>query len=64
MRVVTQIADNRIGKSIEQQGNQKRQTHQWRVHTHYLRVENQQEIIEAIVLHPECNGTEAVSKLG
>ena len=62
--VVRNLADQRVGNGVEDHGDHDHQTHHVGRHADDLIVEDQQQVGEALVLHPEGDGAEAVEQLG
>ena len=62
--VVRYLADDGVEEGVEDHGDHDRQADQRRAQAHHLIVEQQQQIAEAVVLHPEGHRAEAVEELG
>lgn len=64
MGVIAKIPDQRIGNGIDDQRKQQRQSHQRGINAQHLRIENQQEIVEAIILYAISSSAKAIYQFG
>ena len=62
--IVRHLADDGVEEGVEDHGDHDRQSDQRRAQAHHLIVEQQQQIAEAVVLHPEGHRAEAVEEFG
>ena len=64
MGVIAKIPDQGIRNSIDDKREQQGQPHQSRINTQHLRIENQQEIVEAIILYAIGSSAKAIDQFG